>query len=175
MADTAEKPADKAPERTPRPPKAKAPGKAPELPELAVIDNNLISLDVNYYFKKRYEDIVEASSELPVIIEYINESLQRASIASSDEKRYVETLEAEAYTRIRGDWTAHSSEKMTEKALEMAIAKDEDLTKAAANYSILRSYVSRLSNMQENLRSKLDMLRSVEATKRKMILDEPTD
>lgn len=159
----------------PREPKAKPVPEAPKLPELAKIINNIIELDPDYYFRKRYEDITDAASELPVVIEYINESLQRASIAASDSKRDLQSLEAETYTRFRQEWTQHFSEKMTEKALEMTVLQDKDLTEASRNYSVLKSYVTRLANMQDNLRSKLDMLRSVEATKRRLIEDDPAD
>jgi hypothetical protein len=67
------------------------------------------------------------------------------------------------------------AEKMTEKALDMAVLQDKTLSAAARNYSVLKSYVTRLANMQENLRNKLDMLRSVEATKRRLIEDSPQE
>lgn len=155
--------------------KPTAPPPAPELPVLAQIVNNIIELDPDYYFRKRYDDIIEAASELPLVIEFINESLQRAAIAAADSKRDVQSLEAETYGDLRQQWNEKFSEKMTEKALEMAVAQDAELTKALHNYSVLKSYVTRLSNMQENLRGKLDMLRSVEATRRKLIEDEPPD
>lgn len=145
----------------------------PALPILEKIDNDIIVLDPEYFFKKRYEDVTEAAGELPVVIEYINESLQRASIAANDAKRDLASMEAETYTTLRQDWSNRFAEKMTEKALEMSVLQDKDLSEASRNYSVLKSYVSRLSNMQENLRMKLDMLRSVEATKRKLINDDP--
>lgn len=145
----------------------------PALPVLERIENDIIVLDPEYFFKKRYEDVTEAAGELPVVIEYINESLQRASIAANDAKRDLASLEAETYTGLRQEWSNRFAEKMTEKALEMAVLQDKDLAETARNYSVLKSYVSRLANMQENLRMKLDMLRSVEATKRKLINDDP--
>jgi len=155
--------------------KPKAPPSEPALPKLAKIINDIIELDPDYYFRKRYEDIVEAASNLPLVIEYINESLQRAAIAAANAKQDVQALEAETYSTLRQQWNDKFAEKMTEKALEMAIAQDENFSEASRNYSVLKSYVTRLSNMQENLRIKLDMLRSVEATKRKLIEDDPQD
>jgi len=154
-------------------PKRPARPERPELPVLEKIENDIIVLNPEYFFKKRYEDVMEAANELPVVIEYINESLQRAAIAASDAKRDLAAMEAETYTALRQDWSTKFAEKMTEKALEMAVLQDKDLSEVARNYSVLKSYVSRLSNMQENLRMKLDMLRSVEATKRKLINDDP--
>lgn len=153
----------------------KSPPPAPKLPPLAKIVNDIIDLDPDYYFRKRYDDIKEAASELPVVIEYINESLQRAAIAAANSKRDLQSLEAETYVRLRQEWNTLFAEKMTEKALEMAVFQDTDLASASKNYSVLKSYVTRLANMQENLRSKLDLLRSVEATRRKLIEDEPPD
>lgn len=147
--------------------------KPPVLPELQKIDNDLIVLEPDFYFRKRYEDIVEAASELPLVLEYINESLQRASIAAFSKKRELTVIEAETYMKTRQGWDTTYSDKMTEKAVEMAVAQNEDLNQAYEDYSVLKSYVNRLANMQENLRSKLDALRSVEATKRKMISDDP--
>jgi hypothetical protein len=155
--------------------KAAPVAKGPKLPVLAEIINTIIDLNPDWYFRKRYDDIQEAASELPLVIEYINESLQRAAIAAADAKRDTDSFEGETYSRIRQEWTTKYSEKMTEKALEMAIIQDKDLNEAMKNYSVLKSYVVRLSNMQENLRAKLDMLRSVEATRRKTISDEPND
>lgn len=154
--------------------KAKASPKTPELPELAKIVNAIIELDPDYYFRKRYDDIQQAASELPLVIEYINESLQRASIDTAEKKRDLQSLEAETYTRLRQEWPNLYAEKMTEKALEMAVLQDGDLSKASKSYSVLKSYVTRLANMQDNLRAKLDMLRSVEATRRRLI-DDPGD
>lgn len=151
----------------------KAPPKRPKLPSIAPIVNDVIDLDPDYYFRKRYDDILEAASELPVVIEYINESLQRAAISATDAKRDLESMEAETYTRFRQEWNTLYAEKMTEKALEMAVLQDKELAEVSRNYSVLKSYVTRLANMQENLRSKLDMLRSVEATRRKLIEDSP--
>lgn len=162
-------PAAKTQETSRRPAKPEV----PELPVLEKIENDIIVLNPEYFFKKRYEDVTEAANELPVVIEYINESLQRAAIAANDAKRDLAAMEAETYTALRQDWSTKFAEKMTEKALEMAVLQDKDLAEVARNYSVLKSYVSRLSNMQENLRMKLDMLRSVEATKRKLINDDP--
>lgn len=161
----------------PPPPRARVQRKpaAPELPVLAKIMNDIIDLDPDYYFSKRYDDIVAATTELPVVIEYINESLQRASIASMQSEWDTESLEAETYTRLRQEWSSTYAEKMTEKALEMAVASDKELQKARNNFAVLKSYVRRLANMQENLRSKLDALRSVEATRRRLIDDSPSD
>ena len=158
----------------PRAAVAKAKPKAPELPVLAKIINDIIELDPDYYFRKRYDDIHEAASELPLVIEYINESLQRASIETANKKRDLEALEAETYIHMRKEWVNLYAEKMTEKALEMAVMQDETLCKAFKEFSVLKSYVGRLANMQDNLRSKLDMLRSVEATRRRLV-DDPTD
>jgi hypothetical protein len=153
----------------------KRPPKAPELPVLAKIINDIIDLDPDYYFSKRYDDIHEAASELPTVIEYINESLQRAAIGSAKAKRDLELMRAETYTRLRENWTTTFSDKMTETALEMAIVQDKNFGAATDNYAVLKSYVGRMANMQENLRAKLDLLRSVEATRRKLIDDDPRD
>ncbi len=145
----------------------------PELPVLAAIMNNIIDLDPDKWFKKRYDDIHQAASDLPVVLEYINESLQRASISAQQSKWDVEAMEAETYTHFRQEWATLFTDKMTETSLGMAVAQDKDLQKARNNYAVLKSYVTRLANMQENLRAKLDALRSVEATRRKLIDDDP--
>lgn len=159
----------------PRNTAAKSKSAEPALPELSKIDNDIIVIDPDFWFRKRFDDIQQAASELPVVIEYINESLQRASIHASRAKRDLQTLEAETYTRLRQGWGNTYAEKMTEKALDMVVLQDAPLSEAQENYSVLKSYVTRLANMQENLRSKLDMLRSVEATRRKLIDDDPSD
>lgn len=137
--------------------------------------NNIIELDPDYYFKQRYDDIIKAASELPVVIEYINESLQRASINAMQAKWDIESLEGETYSKLRQEWPTRFAEKMTEDAVKHAVNMDEDLKKARNNYAVLKSYVGRLANMQENLRAKLDVLRSAEATRRKLISDDPQD
>jgi len=146
--------------------------KRQEIPKLAAINTEIMVLDPDYWFRKRYQEIGEASGELPTVIEYINESLQRSMIATSEAKNDVELLEAQTYMRLRQEWTSVYSEKMTEKSLEMAVAMDQTLADARHNYSVLKSYVSRLHNMQENLRVKLDSLRTVEATRRKLLVDD---
>lgn len=144
-----------------------------EIPKLAPINGDIIALDPDYWFRKRYQEVGEAASELPTVVEYINESIQRAMIYTADAKADVERIEAETYTRLRKDWNTIYAEKMTEKALEMAIAMDQNLADAKHNFSVLKSYVSRLQNMQENLRMKLESMRSVEATRRKLMNDVP--
>jgi hypothetical protein len=171
MADAEQKP----PTRTRAPAARSKTPAAPKPPVLAKLENDIIDLDPNYYFSKRYDDIVEAASELPLIIEYVNESLQRAACAASEAKRDLQTLEAETYGHFRREWANLFAEKMTEKALEMTVSQDKNILEATSNYSVLKSYVTRLANMQENLRIKLDLLRSIEATKRKLIDDGPDD
>jgi hypothetical protein len=152
---------------------ARESSKQQEVPKLAKIDTDMIVLDPDFWFRKRYQEIGEAAGELPTVIEYINESLQRAMIATSEAKRDVDRIEAETYIRLRKDWSTVYAEKMTEKALEMAIAMDQTLADARHNLSVLKSYVSRLQNMQDNLRMKLDSMRTVEATRRKLLQDDP--
>ena len=147
----------------------------PPLPVLEKIENNFLSLDINHYFSVEYNDIAKAVSELPIIIEYINEALQRAQIASMKAKWDIEALEAETYTRVRQSWAATYAEKMTENAVSMVVAQDPDLEKARNNYAVVKSFVSRLQNTQENLRTRLDCQRSVEATRRRLVMDDPQD
>jgi hypothetical protein len=145
----------------------------PDTPTLEPIENDLIKIDPNKWFRKSYAlDFGMAHTEIPVVLEQINDAIQRAAIAAADAKKDAEQLAGLKLMKLRQDWSNLYQDKMTEATLTAVMDQDEGLYQAWHRYSVLKSWVGRLENMMENLRLKLGAMRSFEATRRKTMDDE---
>jgi len=142
-----------------------------ELPQLPPIDmGDDFKLDLSYYLTQSYDDIGQASSELPAVIEWVNMKLQEMVESRLIAKQRIKELEAEAYFDLKGGRFAENySDKMTETSLAMAVALDEKVKSAHRKHAVLAGWVERLSNLQGSLVAKLDLTRSSEATRRQLI------
>ena len=158
----------------PRQPVHKGPALDPDVPVLDKIDNEIIQLDLDKWFKKSYAlDFGMAHTELPSVLESLNEAIQRAAIATHDAKKDAEELAGAKLLVLRQEWTTRYQDKMTEAVLEAVQAQDKDIYDAWHRYAVLKSWVNRLENTVENLRLKMGAMRSFEATRRKTLDDEP--
>ena len=152
----------------------KGPDIDPKTPVLENIENDVIKMDLDYWFKKGYAlDFGMAHTELPSVLEEINDCIQRASISMHDAKKSAEHLQGIKLMKLRQEWSTTYSDKMTEATLEAVMAQDKDILEEWHRYAVLKSWVNRLENTVENLRLKAGMMRSSEATRRKTIDDEP--
>jgi len=111
---------------------------------------------------------------LPCVMEEINDHIQKFSITMHDAKKDAEWLAGEKLMKLRQDWGTLYADKMTETTVQSVLAQDQELYDAWHRYAVLKSYVVRLSETMENLRLKLQAMRSSEATRRKTIDDEPS-
>lgn len=161
------------PVNKPQPP-PQEPKLDPKTPVLAIIKTSEMELDVDHWFKKQYSlDFGLAATELPCFLEEINDHIQRFSIWASDAKRDYEWLEGQKRMKLRQDWSTTYTDKMTETTVESVLAQDQELYDEWHRFTVLKSYVDRLRETMENLRLKLQAMRSSEATRRKTIDDEP--
>lgn len=154
--------------------KAREPKIDPKTPTLAAINNDEIQLDLDHWFKKQYSlDFGMAATELPCVLEEINDHIQKFSVATADAKRDAEWMAGGKRMKLRQDWSNLYADKMTESTLEAVLAQDQELYDAWHRHAVLKSYVVRLTETMENLRLKVQAMRSSEATRRKTIDDEP--
>jgi hypothetical protein len=159
--------------RPPREPAHRESKPDADIPQLQSINNDLILFNADKWFKKSYAlDFGQAHTEIPAVLEQINEAIQRAAIHTADAKKQAEQLEGERLMSVRRTWAATYEDKMTESTVAAVLAQDKDLMAAWHRYSVLKSWVSRLENTMENLRLKLGAMRSFEATRRKTLDDD---
>lgn len=139
-----------------------------ELPELGKITLEGFTLDLDYYLTKPYEDISEASEELPALIEWVNSQLQAVVEQKIISKQRIKGAEARAYFDIRrsGLEELGYAGKETEASVERAVALNNQVSEAYSSFAVLSGWVIRLTNLLISLQSKLDLLRSAEATRR---------
>jgi methionine salvage enolase-phosphatase E1 len=138
------------------------------LPNLDVIELNGFRLDLDYYLKREYEEIGLASVELPAIIEWLNAQLQVMIEQKIMAEDGIKEAEAKAWFDLQnGVWEdMHYAGKKTAHALVLAVNLNEKVKEAKKNYAIYAGWVTRLQNVIYGFQSKLDITRSVEATRR---------
>jgi hypothetical protein len=131
-------------------------------------------IDLNYYFSQEYTEIGQASLELPNLIEWVNSQLQ---VMYEDKLNYefqIKKAEARAYFDLKsGTYTNLYGSKPTEKGLEHAVALDEEVESISLKLNGTSAWVRRLGQLQTSLQTKLDLVRSSEATRRRLI--EPAE
>lgn len=122
---------------------------------------------MNQLLRRRYDDIGEAAIEIPAAVEWLNEVLQYYLSVKINDQAELTRKKAEVYRRLRdGDYEKTYSDKMTEAALERAVALDDDVRQGNANIAESEAWVERLRNTIRNLLVRLDILRTVESTRR---------
>ncbi len=132
------------------------------------IDGN--EVDISYYLSREYDNIEDASAELPALVEWINEQHQIHFTDKAILEEECRKLESTLYFKLKqGDFSDKFRCKVTEKALEYAINCDESLYKMRIEVANLSGWCSRLNNLKYSLQSKLDLLRSAEASRRKYV------
>jgi hypothetical protein len=143
----------------------------PKLPVLEPISLNGFSLNIQYYLAQEYEDIGEACAELPAIIEWVNSELQALLEQKIIKKQQIKEVEARVFFDLKGGEFQRLGygEKATETALEHAIVLNDGVQAVHREFAVLSGWVNRLSCLLGSLQSKLDLVRSSEATKRKLV------
>lgn len=140
-------------------------------PKLGRIDLDAdFSLDLDYYLYQDYGDVSQAASELPPIIEWVNAKLQGLTEQKIIKRQELKEVEAKAYFSLRsGEFSELYADKMTESALEKAVCLDESVKAAHREYAVLAGWVQRLGNLQDSLQAKMDLVRTSEATRRRLV------
>lgn len=144
-----------------------------KLPDLGRLTLNNESIDLNYYLTTAYDDISQASTELPAIIEWINEQIQPYIEERFRLKQAIKKIEATVYFELVGgafEQLYHG--KMTAAAVEHAITLDGRVDDLYEKMARVQGWVTRLQQLQDSLQAKLDLVRSVESTRRRVINDD---
>jgi hypothetical protein len=147
--------------------------KPPKLPKIPDIELDGYRFEVNYYVTKEYTDISQAAVELPSAIEWLNWQNQIAIESKMASKSNLERAEALAYFALKGGKFIEKGygEKVTEDGLKRAVCLDETVIECADNLAVFTALVDRLTNIQRSLQFKLDLVRSSEATRRKLVTE----
>lgn len=144
----------------------------PKLKRITIGDD---SLDLDYFFTHDFVDIDEPCQKIPAIIEWVNYHLQFFKQESVNLKQKTKEAEARAYFRLKnGGFEERGYGKMTEAALDKAVSLEDDVIQAHEDYAETYGWARRLENLTVSLQLRLDMLRSQEATRRKLMI-EPSD
>jgi polyhydroxyalkanoate synthesis regulator phasin len=145
-----------------------------EIPPLPTINLGGWVLDVTYWLNKEYTDIGQATVELPQLIEHINYHVQLQVEDKLKAEGELSRAEAKAYFALKqGEFIRKGhGDKPTEQALKYAISLDEEVIKLANEVAELTGWTERLRNLARTLQSKLELVRSNEATRRKLIAEE---
>lgn len=133
-------------------------------------------LDIGYYLGNDYDEIGQAAVELPAIIEWVNMKLQALTEQKIIKKQEIKEVEARVFVKlINGGFEEAYGGKATMAAIERVICLDPKVRTVHEEYAVLFGWTQRLQSMQISLQLKLDLTRSTEATRRRLLVGEGTD
>jgi hypothetical protein len=141
------------------------------IPSISPIELDGETLDVQYFLTKHFDDIGEASLELPAIIEWISSKLQGIVESKLCKENELERVEAEVwfYLQNGGFEDRNYTGKKTQYSLSMALRLDDKVKAIKDEIATLTGWQQRLENLVYSLRSKLEIVRSVETTRRSQL------
>ena len=91
-------------------------------------------------------------------------------------KQEINEVEARAYMDLRGGlFEERGYGKLTEKALDHAVALEETVRKVHREFATLSSWCNRLEHLMSALQMKIELTRSSEATRRLVEEHTPAD
>lgn len=142
-----------------------------KIPTLEPVALGGFTLDVDYFLKKEYEDIGQASVELPAIIEWLNTQLQGMIEQKLEFSNKIDIAEANAWFNLEnGGWEdLHYAGKKTAHALSLAVNRDPTVIECKSTLATFTGWVSRIQNLIYSFQSKLDIVRTAEATRRNLL------
>ncbi len=153
---------------------------AHQLPKLRRLKLGRDAVDIDYYLTASYDNIGDASAELPAVVEWINEQNQEYVQQMHALKGEIKEAEAAAFLALAKPGSEESFEdrhpgvKKTTDAINHAVALDPEVRDKKVQYAHAVAMVERLRQLQSNLTAKLDIVRSSEATRRKVFLPDRT-
>jgi hypothetical protein len=104
---------------------------------------------------------------LPAIAEWINEQLQGYAEQLQVRRAELDEVEGEAYFALTGgEFADNYLGRQNEEALKHAVAIDPKVKRIKHEVAVLSAWCTRLRATQDNLRMKLELVRSTEATRR---------
>lgn len=116
-------------------------------------------------------DIGDAAIELPAIIEWLNFQHQIALEMKMRQKAALERTEAETYFNLKGGeyQSLGYGDKPTADALKAAVVLDPRVQELNEDIAVWSALEDRLEKIARSLTAKLELVRSSEATRRKLV------
>ena len=133
------------------------------------------TLDLQAILSRDYDDISVACVVLPQYAEWVNEQLHTMHESRAATDNELRIAKAEAYFKFRARGLDHYGvSKVTEAAIEHAIELDSRVQELGSKMATLDGWCRRLARISETLIRQMDLIRSSEATRRK-IFDQASD
>ena len=132
-------------------------------------------LDINHYLSSEYDDVSVANQELPVMMEWVHSKLQLMTERRLLVKQRVDEHRARTWFALQGDdgegFSANYRGKQTAEAMNHAINLDPKVIAAERQLARYTGWTQRLNNLRDSIQAKLDLVRSAEATRRRVFDD----
>jgi len=141
------------------------------IPHTPVIKIGSVTVDVEYWLTLEYRDIGDASVDLPSVIEWFNYQHQVHLEEKMQTEGELARAKAEAYFALKdGEFVRRGyGQKPTEASLDHAVELDDKVMRLRDRVATLTGWVDRFRNIQKSLQFKLELVRSNEATRRKIL------
>ena len=148
-----------------------------EIPTIEPVTFEGQRLDIDFYLKHDYESIDTANQELPAIVEWLNSNLQWFVEEKHRLKQEIKRVEAEAYISLAsGKFSELYPElKKTDASITRAVALDRGVNKVHERFARVMGWVVRIQNTLLAFQTKIDLVRSNEATNRAVFPGAPPD
>ncbi len=132
-------------------------------------------LDIAHYLGSEYDDVSVANQELPPMMEWVHSKLQLMTERRLLVKQRVAEHRARAWFALQDDgadgFSANYRGKATSEAMNHAVNLDPRVCEAERLLARYTGWTQRLNNLCESIQAKLDLVRSTEATRRRVFDD----
>lgn len=148
------------------------------IPALSTITIGKEKLDISKLLSCEYEDIAHASEELPSALAWLCWQKAHAQSRKSITERELERKEAEVFFELKaaGGWEAAGlGGKATDASMRFALRMDDRVEPYFQRLVEHEKWVVILSGLIEALKAKLELVRTTEATRRRLVEPVPTD
>lgn len=141
--------------------------------DLGSITFGRTDLNIQKYLNRDYDNIYQASVDLPVILQFLTDTLQDYKIKLLNKKNKIRRLEAQLYLRIKkyGMEEMGFSGKITEETVLRAIALDPEIQEEQDSLAVIIGTTTWIQNTIQVFSYKIEMIRSKEATNRSFFQD----
>jgi hypothetical protein len=145
----------------------------PKISDL-VIDG--FPFDIDKLLTDTYDNIDIAGEILPAVLEWINEQRQSVLYQKILAEQAVKEMESTVLLELKtgGFIERYPGIKPTDAMVKAAVPLDPRVHTAYDRFANLVSWYSRLCNVEQSINVKHELVRSAEATRRKLYQDEPT-
>jgi len=149
----------------------------PPVPRLSKFTIDGETLDLDYLLTTEFENVSEAAEKLPSAISWLNwkraDMVEQVALA----ERRLKEEEARQYFELRNGAFEERNYggKMTDKAVILAVRLEQSVSRAAETLASWQAMLARIYGQVDALQAKLDLVRTSEATRRRLFTAPPTD